>query len=260
MLTGLQPGPCFSCAWGCVPQVRPWVVDKSAPLVHNALIARLFGTRPTTTQGVTITVPMARITVLSAKASQAIRKATHGFSKLCIDDRLAMIFPPPPAHKTTKWRAPKQNHCPSVPSGGHKHVLCGELKAVGDANQLLKSLLHHYIIQPITSYSTLIAIVESLQSYIHDHVKRLCLELYKHNPTVKSVIHDLLMVENGHVRSVMCKLVGERDDTIDDIQQENNQKYHLPTTPKKPLQDIMASLALMASTTVRWLGLGSAKY
>ncbi|KAJ7914983.1 hypothetical protein B0H13DRAFT_2317520 [Mycena leptocephala] len=70
--------------------------------------------------------------------------------------------------------------------------------------KLLKSLLRHYIIRPLTSYSNLIPIVET---YIHDHAKRLHLELYKQDPTVKVFVHDLLTVENNAVRSAIRKVI-----------------------------------------------------
>ncbi|KAF7334909.1 hypothetical protein MVEN_02240600 [Mycena venus] len=117
--------------------------------------------------------------------------------------------------------------------------------AHGFSKKLLKSLLRHYIIRPITSYSTLVTIMES---YIHDHARWLRLVLYKHDPTVKSVIHDLLMVENGHVRSAMRKLIfaSVKEKTpLTTFSKKTIKKYHLPTTPEKPPQDIMACLALM---------------
>ncbi|KAJ7315818.1 hypothetical protein DFH08DRAFT_820389 [Mycena albidolilacea] len=70
-------------------------------------------------------------------------------------------------------------------------------------SKLLKSLLCHYIIWPITSYTNLISIVET---YIYDHAKRLRLELYTQDPTVKTVVHDLLMTENSTVRGTIRKL------------------------------------------------------
>ncbi|KAJ7813000.1 hypothetical protein B0H14DRAFT_3751525 [Mycena olivaceomarginata] len=173
------------------------------------------------------------------------RKAAHGFSKLCTDDRLAMIF----LHlqRTEQQNGELQNKITALQS--HLEAINAfcvvNWKPSETQVKLFKSLLRHYIIRPITSYSTLVAIVES---YIHDHAKRLRLELYKHDPTVKSVIHDLLMVENGHVRSAMRKLIftSVKEKTpLTTFSKKTIKKYHLPTTPERPPQDIMACLALM---------------
>ncbi|KAJ7898833.1 hypothetical protein B0H14DRAFT_3424168 [Mycena olivaceomarginata] len=105
--------------------------------------------------------------------------------------------------------------------------------------KLLKSLLRHYIIRPLTSYSNLIPIV---QTYIHDHAKRLHLELYKQDPTVKAFVHDLLAVENNAVRSAIRK--AEKTD-LETFSKKIVNGYHLPTIPSTPPKDIMACLALM---------------
>ncbi|KAJ6447714.1 hypothetical protein C8R45DRAFT_948387, partial [Mycena sanguinolenta] len=76
-------------------------------------------------------------------------------------------------------------------------------KPLEEQKKLLKSLLWHYIIRPITSYSNLIKIVES---YILDHTRQLHLGLYRDDPTVKAVVHKLLMKENRALCSVMRKL------------------------------------------------------
>ncbi|KAJ7348331.1 hypothetical protein DFH08DRAFT_959738 [Mycena albidolilacea] len=225
--------------------------------------------------GVTIAVPMARITILSSAPFSSLqnhdvlrripalttvnidelsteygldntqRKAAHGFSKLCTDDCLAMTF----LHLqcTKQQNGELQNKITALQS--HLEAINAfcvvNWKPSETQVKLLKSLLRHYIIWPITSYSTLVAIVES---YIHDHAKRLHLELDKHDPTVKSIIHDLLMVENGHVRSAMRKLIftSVKEKTpLMTFSKKTMKKYHLPTTPEKPPQDIMACLALM---------------
>ncbi|KAJ7792013.1 hypothetical protein B0H13DRAFT_2394102 [Mycena leptocephala] len=61
--------------------------------------------------------------------------------------------------------------------------------------EIAQGLLRHYIIRPITSYSNVVPIVET---YIHDHAKRLHLELYKQDPTVKAAVNELLVAETVH--------------------------------------------------------------
>ncbi|KAJ7835054.1 hypothetical protein B0H13DRAFT_2369511 [Mycena leptocephala] len=113
--------------------------------------------------------------------------------------------------------------------------------------KLLKSLLRHYIIRPLTSYSNLIPIVET---YIHDHAKRLHLELYKQDPTVKAFVHDLLTVENNAVGSAIRKViflsVKEKTD-LETFSKKIVNGYHLPTIPSIPPKDIMACLGLMVA-------------
>ncbi|KAJ7882563.1 hypothetical protein B0H14DRAFT_3754343 [Mycena olivaceomarginata] len=111
--------------------------------------------------------------------------------------------------------------------------------------KLLKSLLRHYIIRPITSYTNLISIVET---YIYDHAKRLRLELYKQDPTVKTVVHDLLMTENGTVRGTIRKLIFTsvlEKKSLMTFSKKIINTYHLPAIPHSPPQDIMACFALM---------------
>ncbi|KAJ7349727.1 hypothetical protein DFH08DRAFT_863010 [Mycena albidolilacea] len=97
----------------------------------------------------------------------------------------------------------------------------------------------------VFSYSNLIPIV---QTYIHDHAKRLHLELYKQDPTVKAFVHDLLAVENNAVRSAIRKAiflsVKEKTD-LKTFSKKIVNGYHLPTIPSTPQKDIMACLALM---------------
>lgn len=89
------------------------------------------------------------------------------------------------------------------------------------------------------------------QTYIYDHAKRLRLELYKQDPTVKTVIQHLLAVENGNVRSALRKLVhflcflypapinissldlyvGGGQDNLKDLQQEDRECIPLADDP-----------------------------
>ncbi|KAJ7705290.1 hypothetical protein B0H17DRAFT_1126150 [Mycena rosella] len=102
--------------------------------------------------------------------------------------------------------------------------------------KLLKSLLGHYIIRPITSYTNLVSLAKT---YVHDHAKRLHLELYKLDPTIKAAIHDLLAAENNGVRSALRKLA---------FSKKIISSHHSATIPTTPPQDIMASLGLMRET------------
>ncbi|KAF7333905.1 hypothetical protein MSAN_02403300 [Mycena sanguinolenta] len=113
-----------------------------------------------------------------------------------------------------------------------------------EQKKLLKSLLRHYIIRPITSYGDLVKIVES---YIFDHAKQLRLGLYRDNPTVKSVIHELLMKENGALRSAVRKLVwaSVEKNSVDDFTKTIIDLYHFPTNPATLPNDIMACMAPM---------------
>ncbi|KAJ7699606.1 hypothetical protein B0H17DRAFT_1196225 [Mycena rosella] len=111
--------------------------------------------------------------------------------------------------------------------------------------KLLKALLRHYMIRPITSYTNLVAIVET---YVHDHAARLHLELFKQDPTVKSIVHELLTSENNNTRSAIRKQVftSVKEKTalnVFSIKIVNS--YHLPELPTKPPNEVKACLALM---------------
>ncbi|KAJ7845183.1 hypothetical protein B0H13DRAFT_2359384 [Mycena leptocephala] len=104
----------------------------------------------------------------------------------------------------------------------------------------LKALLRHYIIRPITSYPNV--------AYIHDHAKRLHLELYKQDPTVKAAVNELLVAENSALRSALRKLVFasvEKKTPLSTFSKEVIDAYHLPTIPTVAPQDIKAYLAMM---------------
>ncbi|KAJ6489300.1 hypothetical protein C8R47DRAFT_1215650 [Mycena vitilis] len=101
-----------------------------------------------------------------------------------------------------------------------------------------KSLLRHYIIRPVTSYNSLVPIVET---YIYDHAKRLHLELYKQDPTVKAVVSEFLTAENN--ASVFAS--SKEKVALSSFSMKIIKGYHLPTVPTTAPQDIMACLALM---------------
>ncbi|KAJ7436186.1 hypothetical protein FB451DRAFT_1379084 [Mycena latifolia] len=104
-----------------------------------------------------------------------------------------------------------------------------------DDQKLLKSLLQHYIIRPLTSYNNLVSLSET---YIHDHAKRLHLELYKTDPTIKTVIWASLKEKM----------------TLMDFSKKIISTHHLPTILTTPPKDIMACLALMRKVVHPLLG------
>ncbi|KAJ6460725.1 hypothetical protein DFH09DRAFT_1383187 [Mycena vulgaris] len=175
----------------------------------------------------------------------AQRKAAHGFSRLGSNDRAVTLF-------LRLLQTEKQNNLVLQEIQGLKvHVdaigaFCTQnWKPSKEQIKLIKSLMKHYIIRPITSYGNLVAIVET---YIHDHAKRLHLELYKQDPTVKSVVRELLTTENNAVRSALRKLVfaSVKDKTpLKTFSMKIINMYHLPTIPTTPSKDIMSCLALM---------------
>ncbi|KAJ6589172.1 hypothetical protein B0H19DRAFT_1248728 [Mycena capillaripes] len=170
------------------------------------------------------------------------RKAAHSF---CKRRPYCDAIPAPPLHQTTKQRSPKK----IAGLGSHLEaigVFCTEnWKPSKEQVKLFKLLLRHFIIRPITSYSNLVLIVET---YINDHAKCLRLELYKQDPTVKAVIHDLLVAENNAVRSALRKLIFtsiEEKTSLKTFSKKTINAYHLPAIPATPPQDIMACFALM---------------
>ncbi|KAJ7882068.1 hypothetical protein B0H14DRAFT_3433719 [Mycena olivaceomarginata] len=92
-------------------------------------------------------------------------------------------------------------------------------------------------------------LVSIAETYVHDHAKRLHLELHKTDPTVKTAVHDLLAVaENNGVKSTFRKLVWAslKDKmTLTDFSKKVIGSHHLPTIPTTPPRDIMACMALM---------------
>ncbi|KAJ7640100.1 hypothetical protein DFH06DRAFT_251657 [Mycena polygramma] len=173
------------------------------------------------------------------------RKAAHRFSKLSGEDRSTMLF-------LRLLGAERQNaelQTQMVELKTHVESIgafCMQTwRPSKEQVKLLKSLLRHYLIRPITSYTRLVAIVET---YIHDHARQLRLELYKQDPTVKAVVHDLLALENNNIRSSLRKLVFasvEEKKPLRKFTQKTIDSYHLPTIPSTPPQDIMACVALM---------------
>ncbi|KAJ7308591.1 hypothetical protein DFH08DRAFT_823878 [Mycena albidolilacea] len=192
----------------------------------------------------------------------AQRKAAHAFCKLSSEDRSVMLFlrllqterqnkeileqmqqtqaslGGIAGYCTQTWKPskeqtvllPSSTHYPSDPSVIQK---------------LLKALLRHYIIRPITSYNNLVFITET---YIVDHATSLRLELYKKDPIVKLVVHELLLTENNAQRSALRKLVftSVKDkSSLEHFSKKIIAAYHLPTVPTTPPQDIIASMALM---------------
>ncbi|KAJ7463933.1 hypothetical protein FB451DRAFT_1403326 [Mycena latifolia] len=176
--------------------------------------------------------------------NSAQRKAAHAFCKSGEDRAILMYL--------RLLRTEQQNN----EIQEQLQALQTQLTAVGEfcteawkpskeQSKLLKSLVRHYIIRPITSYTNLVSIVET---YIFDHAKTLRLELYKKDPTAKTVVRELLIAENNAVRSGVRKAVFssvEEKATLMSFSTKMITSHHLPTVPTVPPQDIMACLALM---------------
>ncbi|KAJ7875508.1 hypothetical protein B0H14DRAFT_3547904 [Mycena olivaceomarginata] len=235
------------------------------------------------------------------------RKAVHAFCKMSSEDRAVTIFlrllrterqngeiqvqmqqvqsgdQPTAPHSDSDSSASvdELRHCPA--SVAHFNATCAishldniavfcvqNWKPSPEQVKLLKSLLHHYIIRPVTSYNNLVPLVET---YILNHAAQLRLGLYKDvleqshitfllisrvtvhqadfqqdDPTVKTVVNALLVKENRNTRSAIRKLVWtsltERS-SLDTFTKKIVQAYHLPTIPVSSPQDIMACMALM---------------
>ncbi|KAJ7349770.1 hypothetical protein DFH08DRAFT_863083 [Mycena albidolilacea] len=173
------------------------------------------------------------------------RKAAHAFCKLSSEDRAVTIFLR--LLRTERQNGEIQVQMQQVQSHlDNIAAFCVQnWKPSPEQVKLLKSLLRHYIIRPITSYNNLVPLVET---YILDHAAQLRLGLYKDDPTVKTVVNALLVKENGNTRSAIRKLVWmsltERS-ALETFTKKVIQVYHLPTIPASPPQDIMACMALM---------------
>ncbi|KAJ7480504.1 hypothetical protein B0H11DRAFT_2420702 [Mycena galericulata] len=173
------------------------------------------------------------------------RKAAHIFYKVSGDQRailmyLRVLHTEQQNNKIQEQLQAIQTHLVAVGE------FCTQAwKPSKEQTKLLKSLVRHYIIRPITSYTNLVSIVET---YIHDHGTQLRLELYKKDPTVKAVVHKLLSDENNAVRSSLRKLVFtsvEDKTNLTSFSKKIIASHHLPTIPTAPPQDIMSCLALM---------------
>ncbi|KAJ7469074.1 hypothetical protein FB451DRAFT_1177070 [Mycena latifolia] len=154
-------------------------------------------------------------------------RAPHNFSKLSSDVRAVSLFLRL-LQTEQQYRELRQDVQTEGSRGDHRYLLPAKLNALEETTPLLR----HYIIRPITSYTNLVAIVET---YIHDHATQLHLELYKQDPIVRSVVHELLSAENHSIRSALRKLIFS-------VKVVNG--YHLATIPAKPPKNIMACLAL----------------
>ncbi|KAJ7829162.1 hypothetical protein B0H14DRAFT_2594207 [Mycena olivaceomarginata] len=177
------------------------------------------------------------------------RKAAHAFCKLYFlrlssEDRAVTIFLR--LLRTERQNGEIQVQMQQVQSHlDNIAVFCVQNWKPSPEQKLLKSLLCHYIIWPITSYNNLVPLVET---YILDHAAQLHLRLYKDDPTVKTVVNALLLKENGNTRSAICKLVWmslTEQSVLETFTKKVIQVYHLPTIPASPPQDIMACMALM---------------
>ncbi|KAJ7038974.1 hypothetical protein C8F04DRAFT_1392767 [Mycena alexandri] len=184
----------------------------------------------------------------------AQRKAAHTFCKLGSEDRSATLFLR--LLKTERQNEEIQEQMQQMLANLEDiAAYCKQTwKPSKEQTKLLKALLRHYLIRPITSYNNLVAIVET---YIVDHTASLRLELYKKDPTVKQVVHEMLAAENNAQRSALRKLVFnsvKEKNSLDHFCKKIINSYHLPTLPTSPPQDIMASLALMRQIAKPLLG------
>ncbi|KAJ6494541.1 hypothetical protein C8R45DRAFT_1212466 [Mycena sanguinolenta] len=173
------------------------------------------------------------------------RKAAHAFLKMGSEDRAMRLF-------LRLLHMERQNGeiLAQLQQIGSRfestEAFCMQSwKPSPEQTKLLKSLLRHYIIRPVTSYSNLVELVET---YILDHSAALRLGLYKEEATVKTVVNGLLVKENGNIRSALRKLVWASLTarvSLEAFTKKVIEAYHLPVIPAQPPQDIMACMALM---------------
>ncbi|KAJ7853042.1 hypothetical protein B0H14DRAFT_3655733 [Mycena olivaceomarginata] len=133
----------------------------------------------------------------------AQRKAAHAFCKLSSEDRSVTLLLPLLQTERQNKEILEQMQQTQASLGGIAGYCTQTWKPSKEQTKLLKALLRHYIIRPITSYNNLVFITET---YIVDHATSLRLELYKKDPIVKSVVHELLLTENNAQRSALRKL------------------------------------------------------
>ncbi|KAJ7199525.1 hypothetical protein C8J57DRAFT_458415 [Mycena rebaudengoi] len=71
-----------------------------------------------------------------------------------------------------------------------------------EQKEILKSLLRHYVIQPLASYN---GIAELVKDYIKDHAGTIDLEIYNKNAAAKRAVNDFLAAQVNSVRSAFRK-------------------------------------------------------
>ncbi|KAJ7686892.1 hypothetical protein B0H14DRAFT_3673700 [Mycena olivaceomarginata] len=184
----------------------------------------------------------------------AQRKAAHAFCKLSSEDRSVTLFLRLLQTERQNKEILEQMQQTQASLGDIAGYCTQTWKPSKEQTKLLKALLCHYIIRPITSYNNLVFITET---YIVDHATSLRLELYKKDPIVKSVVHELLLTENNAQRSALRKLVFtsvKEKSSLEHFSKKIIAAYHLPTVPTTPPQEIMASMALMRNVAKPLIG------
>ncbi|KAJ7239150.1 hypothetical protein C8J57DRAFT_1727466 [Mycena rebaudengoi] len=119
-----------------------------------------------------------------------------------------------------------------------------------EQKEILKSLLRHYVIQPLASYNS---IAELVKDYIKDRAGTIDLEIYNTNAAAKRAVNDFLAAQVNYVRSTFRKTLfasfGGKNRgkklALQAFAKKMVGKYYLPPAPDAAPRSILASLALM---------------
>ncbi|KAJ7110947.1 hypothetical protein C8R44DRAFT_742721 [Mycena epipterygia] len=173
------------------------------------------------------------------------RRAVHSFAKLDTDDRMTTLF----VH--TLQNEAKLNTLLTALTDTDKtlstlRTFMNETWNMTDNQEkLLKGLLRHYLIMPLSSYQN---IAGHVQSYILKHLASLHLDLYKTDPTVKETVNGFLSAQINNIKSSFRKIVFAsvtKKTGLNSFARKTIETYHLPAVPDNPPQDVLATFALM---------------
>ncbi|KAJ7325594.1 hypothetical protein DFH08DRAFT_941319 [Mycena albidolilacea] len=185
--------------------------------------------------------------VNDAQLGSVHRRAVHAFTKLDTDDRMMTLY------VYTLQNESKLDALLVALGETNKTLL--DLKVFMNENwklteeqeKLVKALLRHYLIKPLSSYQTISGYV---QTYILKHPATLHLELYKTDPTVKESVNAFITTQINNVKSGFRKALFNsvtpgKIMSLKAFACKILDAYHLPVVPDTPPQDLLATLALM---------------
>ncbi|KAI0739723.1 hypothetical protein C8Q80DRAFT_1274761 [Daedaleopsis nitida] len=122
--------------------------------------------------------------------------------------------------------------------------------------KLLRGLIRHYIINPIGSYND---IPQLVQDYLMDieHARKLRLELYHSDMTVRTTVNDMISDATSDIKSDFRKAIFnscENNVSLKATARNLMDNYYLPVIPDEVPRPILATLALLRKIAAPLVG------
>ncbi|KII94847.1 hypothetical protein PLICRDRAFT_169561 [Plicaturopsis crispa FD-325 SS-3] len=175
------------------------------------------------------------------------RRAVYHFVDATSDEKLIILYMETLNQRDETAKIAKQVNAVQGKLDRLEQFAAPAWKLTKVQEDLIKSLIRHYLIKGITTYKTTTKLV---QNYIKDNANTLRLGLYKTDPTVRKTINDYVQTQQNNLKSAFRKtLSGSVEDgkeiPLKIFARRMVDYYWLPKVPANVPDSTMASLAML---------------